>query len=110
MCIVVATRQVLDRLLTALHIQLNHPSSHQLKIVSKCYLFALDKDKAIKQVTLDCHCCTALRQTYTHIEQSLCAPPDAVAVSFAADVIKRTHQLILMLRESVTSLTLVHCY
>ena len=37
-CIIVA-RQVLNGLLTALHIQLNHPSSHQLRLVAKHHLF-----------------------------------------------------------------------
>ena len=49
-CIVVP-RQVLEGLLTALHIQLGHPSSHQLKAVTKRYLYALDIDKAIDRVT-----------------------------------------------------------
>lgn len=104
-CIVVP-RQVLDGLLTALHIQLSHPSSHQLKMVAHRYLFALDMDKAIDRVTSSCHCCAALRQTpHTLVKQSTSAPPDAVGVSFAADVIKRARQLILVLRECVTSYT-----
>ena len=45
-CIIVP-RQVLERLLTALHIQLRHPSSHQLKAVTKRYLYALDMDKTM---------------------------------------------------------------
>ncbi|KAK3746301.1 hypothetical protein QZH41_004542 [Actinostola sp. cb2023] len=104
-CIIVP-RQVLEGLLTALHIQLGHPSSHQLKMVTKRYLFALDIDKAIDRVTLSCHPCAALRQTpRTRTEQVSSAPPDAVGVSFAADVIKRSRQLILVLRECVTSYT-----
>ena len=50
---------VLDRLLTTLHIQLSHPSSHQLKMVTKQYLFALDMDKAIKRVVRSCTSCAA---------------------------------------------------
>ena len=37
--------------------------------------------------------------------QSTCDPPDAVGVAFAADVLKRERQLILVLRETVTSYT-----
>ena len=55
-CIVVP-RQALDGLLTALHIQLNHPSSHQLKTVVKRYLYALDIDKAIANISDGCHSC-----------------------------------------------------
>ena len=42
-CIIVP-RQVLEGLLTALHIQLSHPSCLQLKAVTKRYLYALDMD------------------------------------------------------------------
>ena len=105
-CIVVP-RQVLDGLLTALHIQLiNHPSSHQLKTVVKRYLYALDIDKAIANISDGCHFCAALRHTPTaRVEQSTSPPPDSVGRSFAADVIKRSRQLILVLRETVTSYT-----
>ena len=104
-CIVVP-QQVLEGLLTALHIQLGHPCSHQLKAVTKRYLYALDIDKAIERVTQACHQCAALRQTPNmREEQSSSPPPDAVGVSFAADVIKRSRQLVLVLREYVTSFT-----
>ena len=102
----IVPRQVLDGLLTALHIQLSHPSSHQLKMVTKRYLFALDMDKAIERVVRSCTSCAALSHTpQARIEQSSCEPPDAVGNSFAADVLKRSRQLILVLRESVTSYT-----
>ena len=104
-CIVVP-RQVLEGLLTALHIQLSHPSSNQLKAVTKCYLYALDIDKAIVCVSQGCHQCAALRQTpIAREEQTTSLPPEAVGVSFAADVIKRSRQLILLLRECVISFT-----
>ena len=68
-------------------------------MVTKRYLFALDMDKAIERRA-------ALSQTpQARIEQSSCEPPDAVGISFAADVLKRSRQLILVLRESVTSYT-----
>ena len=104
-CIVVP-QQVLEGLLTALHIQLGHPSSHQLKAVTACYLYALDIDKAIDRVTQACHQRAALHQTpKMREEQSSSPPPDVVGVSFAADVIKRSRQLVLVLREYVTSFT-----
>ena len=89
-CIIVP-RQVLDGLLTALHIQLSHPSSHLLKMVTKWYLFALDMDKALEHVVKSCTSCAALSLTpQVHIEQSSCEPPDAIGISFAADVLKRS--------------------
>ena len=45
-CIIIPL-QVLEGMLTDLHIQLSHPASHQLKNVVKRYLYALDMDKAV---------------------------------------------------------------
>ena len=57
-------------------------------------------------MTQACHQCAALRQTQrARKEQSTSLPPDAVGVSFVADVIKRSRQLVLVLRECVTSFT-----
>ena len=92
--------------LYALHIQLSHPSSNQLKAVTKRYLYALDIDKAIDQVTQACHQCAALYQTpKARKEQSTSLPPDAVGVWFTADIIKWSRQLVLVLHECVTSFT-----
>ncbi len=63
-------------------------------------------DKTIDWVSKACHQCSALQQTPTaRIEQSSCSPPETVGTLFAADVIKRSKQLILVVRECVTSFT-----
>ena len=99
-------RQALDDLLAALHIQLSDPSCHQLKLVVKRYLYALDLDKAVSRVSDGCHFCAAIRNSpVARIDQSTSSPPDAIGRSFAADVIKRSRQLIFVLRETVTSYT-----
>ncbi|KAL2103187.1 hypothetical protein ACEWY4_000055 [Coilia grayii] len=104
-CIIVP-RQVLDGLVTALHLQLSHPSANQLRKTISRYFFALDLDKAVLRVTEGCHACTALRHTpQVVIEQSSTAPPAVVGVTFAADIMKRARQLVLVLRECVTSYT-----
>ena len=75
-------------------------------MVTKRYLFALDLDKAIERVVKNCTSCAALSPTpQARIEQSSCEPPDAVGISFAADILKRSRQLMLVLRDSVTSYT-----
>ena len=58
-CIIV----LLDGVLMALHIRLDHPTCHQLKKVAHCYLYALDMDKAIERTSSGCHTCTALLHT-----------------------------------------------
>ena len=76
-------------------------------MVVKRYLFALDMDKAVERISSSCHPCAALQQSPSaRVEQSTSSPPDTVGQSFAADVIKCSCQLILVLREAVTSFTM----
>ena len=104
-CIIVP-RMVLNGLVTALHIQLDHPSAHQLKQVMRRYLFALDLDRAIETTSHSCHHCASLINTPTMtVPQSTSDPPEVVGISYAADIIKRERQLILVLSECVTSYT-----
>ena len=50
--------------------------------------------------------CASLKKIPTTLtEQTLTDAPDAVGISFAADVIKRNRQLIFVIRETVTSYT-----
>ena len=101
---IVVPRSVPDGLLTALHIKLNHPSRHQL--ILQRQFFALDMNDAISRVTSACHTCTSLRSFPSSlVHQSSEDSPEVVGISFAADVIKRHRQLILVLRECATSFT-----
>ena len=80
-CIIIP-RQAIDGLLTALHIQLHHPTAHQLKMVAKRYLYALDIDKAIDRVTSGCHTCASLQQSpRALVEQSTSPPPSSLGHS-----------------------------
>ena len=104
-CIVVP-RGVLDGLLMSLHLQLEHPTRHQLKTVVNRHFFALDMDHAIARVTDGCHQCASLRTVPNLVTpQSTGDPPDIVGTAFAADVLRRARQYILVLRECVTSYT-----
>lgn len=104
-CIVIP-RQILDGLLTSLHIKLDHPSCHQLKNVVSRYFYALDLEKAVELTTNTCHQCASLLKTpKVCVEQGSSDPPETVGSTFAADVLKRERQLILVIRECVTSFT-----
>jgi hypothetical protein len=103
---IIIPRQVLDGPLTSLHIQLDHPTSYQFKAVTRRHLYALDMDRAIDRISSTCHVCASLKgTTRQRIEQSTCDPPDGVGISFAADIMKRARQLVLVVRECVTSYT-----
>ena len=104
-CIIIP-RPVLPGLLTALHIQLDHPSCHQLKLMTRRYFYALDMDKSVDQVSSSCHHCASLRKIpTTMVEHSTEDPPNSVSIAFAADIMKRNRQCILIVRESITSFT-----
>ena len=104
--LIIVPRSVLHGLVTALHIKLNHPSKHQLLLVMKRHFYALDLSKAVDSVCDSCHICASLLKfPNLLINQSSEDPPETVGLSFAADVIKRNQQLILLLREVVTSYT-----
>ena len=104
-CIVIP-RSIIDGLLTALHIKTNHPSRHQLKQVVLRYFYVLDLDKALDQCSHTCHTCASLKKIPSCLtQQSTSDPPAAVGISFAADVLKRNKQLILAVRDKVSSFT-----
>ena len=103
-CIVVPC-QVLDGLLTALHLLLSHTTAYQLKKVVGRYFYALDIEKAI-DITTGCHTCVALN----HIpniatEQTTTDPPSTIGETFAADIMKPARQLILVVTECMSSYT-----
>jgi hypothetical protein len=99
-------RQILDGLLTSLHIKLDHPSNNHLKSVVNRYFYVLDMDKAIETITSTCYQCAALSKTpKVCVEQTSPDPPETIRSSFAADVLKRERQLVLVIWECVTSYT-----
>ena len=104
--LIVVPRSVLDGLLTAIHIKLDHPSKNQLQMVIQRHFFALDMSAAVTRVSDSCHTCASLKKFPTSLtSQSSEDPPEVVGVSFAADIIRRNRQFILLLRECTTSYT-----
>ena len=95
-----------DGLAPAIHIKLDHPSKHQLQLVMKRHFYALDLPQVIERVCDTCHTCTSLCQLPEPLKvQTTEDPPAVVGTSFAADVLKRNKQAILVLRETSTSYT-----
>ena len=103
---IVVPQQALHGILTVLHIRLNHPSATQLTKVFSRHFFALNLEPAVNLSTKSCHQCQSLKEVPTALKkESSDPPPDHVAQHFAADVIKRNKQLLLVLRECTSSLT-----
>ena len=103
---IVVPQQVLHGILTALHLKLEHPTCLQLTRVFNRYFYALYADKAISQCCKSCHVCASLKTVPNAMrEESTDSPPEYFAHKFAADIIKRNSQLIMVLRESLSSYT-----
>ena len=58
-CIVIP-RSVVDGSLAALQVKLDHPSRHQMKLISQRYF--LDLDKALDRCSQCCHVCSSLKK------------------------------------------------
>ena len=103
---IVVPQTVIHGVLTVLHIITNHPSNYQLmKVFNRCF-FALKLDQAATQITNSCHLCSSLKVIPKSLQKESTEPaPDFVTQKCATDVIKRNGQLILILRESVSSYT-----
>ena len=104
--LIVVPRQVVPGLLCALHIKFLHPTQHQLKQVFSRYFYALDLDAHLAQLYAGCHSCAALKKLPPPLVENSTSLPSAVGISYAADVMHHERQLILVVRETVTSHTL----
>ncbi|KAH3874557.1 hypothetical protein DPMN_037803 [Dreissena polymorpha] len=104
--LIVVPRSIADGLVTALHIKLDHPSKHQLVLAVKRQFHLLDLVQVVDRVHNACNVCASLKSVpKTIIEQSSEEAPEIVGASFAVDVLRRSKQMILVLRETVSSLT-----
>ena len=104
---IVIPQQALPGILTALHLRLNHPTSHQMNKVFSRYFYAMNLDKTINEITNSCHHCSSIREIPSSlISQSTSDPPSAVGSNYSADVVKRCKQKIFIIRETTTSFTI----
>ena len=101
---VVIPREISAGLMTALHIQLNHPSTYQLTQIFTRGFFCLDMNTVAKKVVEGCHTCAALKKIpSSYHSQTTSVPAKTIGVKFAIDIIKREGQLIMLIREDISS-------
>jgi hypothetical protein len=80
-----------------------------MQLVMKRYFYALGLVKAIENVCTTCHVCASLKKFPDQfVPQSSEEQNETFGIMFAADVLKRNCQLILLLREYVTSYTVAY--
>ena len=99
-------RKVLAGLLTALHLRFNHPTKSQLTKLFNRYFYALDAPTLLTRCVDSCHQCTSLKFFPKHLCAQSTSLPEGVCVHFSADIMKRSSQCILVVREVVTSYTI----
>ena len=102
---IVVPRGVADGLMTALHLKLQHPSKFQLGQVFSRQFFCLDIGRLLERTVNTCHFCASLLKIPSRFKPQSSSPPEAVGCRYAADVIRRYSQFILVMREDVTSMT-----
>lgn len=103
---IVIPRGVSEGLLTALHLNMNHPSVNQLKIIFSREFFCLDMDSIAKKISDQCYTCASLKKLpAVYHQQSTSIPEKIIGSKFSADVVNRHSQCILLLREDITSYT-----
>ena len=103
---IVVPRAVVSGLLTAIHIRFGHPSAYQMKQLMDRYFFALGIEQAIHSVVAACQQCSALKSLPNNLHiQTTSTPPECIGTSFAADVMRRYRQCIIVLRETITAYT-----
>ena len=103
---IVIPRHIAAGLITAMHIQLDHPSAHQLKLIFSRAFYCLDLSATTEKVVEGCYACAALKKVPANYHKQTTSPPiDIIGGKFASDVIRREGQFVLLLREDITSFT-----
>ena len=104
--LIVIPQNYISGLLTALHLQLGHPTAHQLQQVFSRQFYAINSDKLIQYNTDQCHPCFSLKKlSIPPVPSSTTAPYTHIGSNFAADIIRKCSQKILVLCEEVTKFT-----
>ena len=97
---------ILSGLVTALHIQLSHPTRTQLQKVFDRHFYAIDSASVIEVVTSNCHTCLSLKTLPNEVfEQTSTILPQHPGKMFSSDVLRRTKQKILVSRDIFSSYT-----
>ena len=104
--LIVVPEQYAPGLITAMHLQLNHPSTYQLQQVFNRQFYTINSERLIQESVQSCHQCKSLQNMpKPTIPNTTSAPYNQVGSNFAADIIKRNQQKILVLCEEVTKYT-----
>ena len=103
---IVVPEGIINGLITAIHVKLDHPSANELFSIMDRHFFAMNLREAVESTLTNCHLCQSLKKIpKSLLPQSTSDPPESISSQFAVDVLKRERQLILVGREYITSYT-----
>ena len=92
-------------LIHALHFKMSHPSKLQLgKLVSR-YFYTPGYQRIIDEVSDSCQMCSALKQLPKEVFSETTGDIEGFGTNFSADIIERSGQQILIVREKLSSFT-----
>ena len=104
--LIVVPNSILQGLLTAIHLQLNHPSTHQLQKVFDRYFYALNSASVIRDIADQCSICKSLKHIPTELHEQTSSPsPLCPGQGFSCDVLRCTKQKIFVTRDIFSSFT-----
>lgn len=103
---IVIPRKIAPGLVTALHLELSHPSTYQLEQVFSRAFFTLDMHSTISKVGNNCHTCASLKSMPSLFKKQSTSPTiHTVGSNMSADILKDYGQMILILRENISAYT-----
>ena len=104
--LIIVPTQILPGTITALHLQLSHPTKTQFEKVFSRYFYGLNSVSVIANVTMACGLCNSVKKIPTELFQQNSTPsPDHPGGLFTADVMRRAKQKILLTRDIFSSFT-----
>ena len=104
--LIVVPLNILHGLVTSLHLSLHHPTIHQLINVFNRKFYSLNVSDCVASVVNSCSQCQSLQVMPTELHsQSSTIPPSVPLYVYAADVMRRCKQFILVLRDTFSSYT-----
>ena len=103
--LIIVPRVYVHGLLVCLHLRLQHPSKNQMKQVFNRAFYCLDLDQAIDELIKGCHTCVSLQKMHNRFIEQSTSKPLFVGSHLNADVLKRSGQCIVVIRENASSFT-----
>ena len=104
--LIICPSELASGLLTALHLQFDHPSKYQLQRIFSRYFYAVNSTQCISDITDNCNMCSSVKKIPPELfEQTSSDPAKTPGEKLAADVICRDKQKILVVRDSLSSYT-----